>query len=104
LEESFLMLWPKAWEILNGKFRNHSNALFFLVFLEGHISAFWDHTPVYACLRDFFFLIPFFGEWWQVAVTTVCGWWLWMPAGPFLWVALAVAGVTAALRESSGMG
>jgi hypothetical protein len=62
LEESFLMLWPKAWEILNGKFRNHSNALFFLVFLEGHISAFWDHTPVYACLRDFFFSSLFLGS------------------------------------------
>jgi hypothetical protein len=49
---------------------------------------------------------PFLGEWQQVAVFAVHGqqWWLRTHAKPFSWIVLAVAGVTAAPRESSGRG
>jgi hypothetical protein len=140
------MLRPKVQEILNEKFRDHSNAQF-LLFLEGYISAFWDHnletrigfqglgwsgmrwagnggrtkccpphaweerpclprpapavcrTPpphVRAFARVIFPLIPFLG-----GVVVGCSHhrvWLvlWMCARPSLWIALAMAGVTAA--------
>jgi hypothetical protein len=40
--KKYFMLRPKVEEILN-EFRDDSNAHFFL-FLEGYISAFWDHN------------------------------------------------------------
>jgi hypothetical protein len=53
-----------------------------------------SHVPVHA----YFSSHPFLGEWQEVAVVAVYGWWLWMHTRPFLWIALAVAGVTTASR------
>jgi hypothetical protein len=50
------------------------------------------HMPAHV----YFSSHPFLGKWQQVAVVVTYGWWLWFRAGPFLWIALAVVGVTAA--------
>jgi hypothetical protein len=56
------------------------------------------------CTCVHLFFSSLFGEWWQVTVAAVYGWWLWMCAGPVLWIILSVAGVTAAPREFGTMG
>jgi hypothetical protein len=60
-------------------------------------------SPMYTHLHTFIFsLIPFLGG---VAVgCSHCCVWLaaWMHAEPFLWIALATAGVTTVPREPSG--
>jgi hypothetical protein len=57
----------------------------------------------HACTH-LFFLSSLLGEWKWVEVNTMYGWQLWMCSGPFLWISLTVAGITAVPKESGGMG
>jgi hypothetical protein len=64
-------------------------------------AAFYPSPPCMCACTCLFFLSSIFsgGEWWWVSVAAVYGWQLWIYTVPFLWIVLAVAGITAMLRE-----